>query len=231
MNQIKVEAVQFLLLILVCSSVLAAPRSDELSFRYDESTKITPIGVDTEHDFYIVNNSFTDKDITVSWSYVSLPDNWDISVCLDLCFAPFVTTTDVTIQAGEEKELQIHVIPASSGTATMQFDLGETGHEPSTSLLVTYPTSENVALSTISTYQNPASLRVFDNQFSLSMPSSGYTEISLIQSNGRTVQNVYSGKYESSQSLDFSTDMIATGIYYLKIEQGATQYAFPIHIK
>jgi len=202
-----------------------------LSFRYDESTKTTPVGVDTEHDFYIVNKSNVDKDLTVSWSYVSLPDNWNISVCLDLCFAPFVTTTDVTVPAGEEKELQIHVIPAGSGTATMQFDLGETGQEPSTSLLVTYPTSDNVALSNSATLQSPASLLVFDNQLSLSMPSSGYTEISLIQSNGRTVQNIYSGKYESNQSLELSTAMIATGIYYLKIEQGNTQYAFPLHIQ
>lgn len=207
-----------------------SPESSKSSFKFHlkKAAVVTPLDKGGDHAFTIENTSDDEKDVTVSWDWIEDMEEWELSVCLDVCFPPMVKSTDLTINAKEKKELQIHVTPSDSGVGIVRYNIGPKGEDPTATLLFAYPTvgSESIL---VAGRQAPKELFVHrvNNIFTLALPMYEQSYILLYTSSGRQVASLYKGVTRSEQTT-VAIPSLASGVYLLKVVSGTQSYAIPV---
>lgn len=203
----------------------------KFSFNTEKAEVVSPLDKGGEHTFSLQNKSDSDEDITISWERLAMKEEWDLSVCLDVCFPPFVTSADVTLPANVTKEMLIHVTPSDSGTGIVQYNVGPKGEKPTASIVFTYPTVgvESILTAGVAPKKELAFHRIGD-RCSLIAPGEGDTQIDLFTSRGQRLMTLFKGSVSSNQQLQFAMPTIASGLYFITLNNGLSHYSIPLAI-
>ncbi len=202
-----------------------------LTFHVNSPSKLASVDEMVEHKITVENSNDSDAEVTITRNEIQVPEDWHITMCFDVCMAPFVKSADWNIPANGSREIQVDVESKSNGTAILQFDIGLKGKEVESSLLLSYPT-QAAPTALVPPKSNktitPVSLFKTGSVYSLNMNNSGYTQVSLFNMRGQLLSKLHRGNVMSGETVKMDVSSFGTGNLMLKIEQAGQTHAFPI---
>lgn len=208
------------------SSVEKSP----FEFHVKKAALVTPLNEGGGHNFTLENTSDEDLEVTVRWNWVTKMKEWELSVCLDNCFPPVVTSTDLTIKADETKELLIHVTPGDSGVGVVEYSVGLQGEAPTASLLFAYPTiGKEAILQKNRTTARPLVVQRMGAVFTITLPEAAQSSVLLYNSLGREVAQLFKG-VSNGRIQTVAIPTLASGVYLLRVRSGLATYSVPVQL-
>lgn len=207
---------------------------DEGGFKLsvNKAALVTPLPKGADHTILLENSSDEDQEITLSWERVAMKDEWELSICLDVCLPPFVTSTDLSIAGEETKEIKIHVTPDDSGVGVVQYNVALKGDEPVTSLLFAYPTIGEEAVIAAGVDKAPVTfVKRRGNLLDLNLDEKGRTAVLLYNSKGQEIASLYRSRVTNENTISLAIPTLGAGVYYLHVVNGTSSYALPLSIQ
>jgi hypothetical protein len=193
--------------------------------------------LNSEIIFYVNITNITNAPLSVYMVRRSneLPANWQSSLCLDLCFAPFVDSIATTsafgssaLAAGEKRTISLHVFPfVNQGTASVKMVIGSianplenktynfTAHANVTSINnIAAPDGYHLAQN----YPNPFNPSTVINY---SIARGGQVTLKLYNIAGQEIASfINEHKEAGSYNYEFNSKSFPSGVYFYKIQSG-----------
>jgi hypothetical protein len=194
------------------------------------------LGSEVVYNMRVVNVSGSDLTLAMSRTQNDLPQEWQSSLCLDLCYSPFVdsvaTTADfgsAPIRAGDTVDVSVHVFPLTNpGTGVVRVVLEDVAN-PSDKQGFTF-TTDAIATSVETDGRMPQRFALEQNYPNPWNPTTtiryrvgktGLVSLKLYDALGREVMTLVNETQPPGQYLvDLDGSGLASGVYLYRLVSG-----------
>ncbi|MEO0042095.1 MAG: hypothetical protein RL329_1543 [Bacteroidota bacterium] len=162
----------------------------------------------------VKNNATSSKTFRWERTIRSATMGWDIAICdKNLCYLPSVSTRDMTLSAGEEGRMDVHIYPNRVvGAAVIEVKVTEVGNNSNTSTCIYY---FNTPVGTKDLMNKASNLRIYPNpvvdHFSIIDDNDIVETIAIYNMIGRQVRT-----FKTSEEAKYSIGDLPDGMYLIR---------------
>jgi hypothetical protein len=219
-------------LILVCSALSA----QSFTIHLGETDVIGDVTEELVADGYAINTSGETINFRIDRTVNTLPGDWMSSICIDLCYAPWVNSADADILPGDTLDFSLHFFTddtPAAGSVELVFS-DNAGTSPITQMFTGTTSTTGIGDAII----NANSLQLFGNypnpfngstQIAFFVPI-GVTEAEIVVYNsagqkvaGSAMEFTTSGRYLWRFNPESMSRSLSSGTYFYRVLAGNGQ--------
>jgi hypothetical protein len=210
--------------------------AQDFTLAVDHTAIVDTVGSEMIFHLVAINTSENVLTLYIARTLNELPPNWQSSLCLAFCAAPFVDTIETTsewgsspLASGDTAFIELHVSAyVNSGTGNLRIEVGNVENTSDTiSYDLTASAAEATGIEQTNKLDKFGLFQNYPNPFNptttivYNIPQRSNVSLKVYDLTGREIATLVQEVQEAgSHSVNFNAEKLSSGVYFYKITAG-----------